>query len=111
MTPLIALRVSDWTTTPGGRYRNITRWSGEEYRDKVLIPALEQAEVVEVNLDGVAGYGSGWLSEVFEALVGKIGPSVRPRIRLTSTEYSYRVDQVYGWMDEAVAREEKKESP
>lgn len=104
MNALTILRVADWTKTPGGRYRHITAWSGEEYRDKVLIPALDSSDIVEVNLDGVHGYGSGWLSEVFEALIEKRGPDVRSRIRLTSTQFGYRVDQVYQWMDEAVSR-------
>ena len=107
MTPILALNVADWTQTPAYRYRKIGPCSGEEYRDTILIPALEKAEIVAVNLDGVVGYGSGWLSEVFEGLVEKLGPDVRERIRVTSSQFGYRVEQVSRWMQEAAERAQK----
>lgn len=102
MIPTLTLNVADWTTTPGHRYSRDCEWSGEEYRDKILIPALEKAQVVEVNLDGVLGCSSGWLSEVFQGVISKLGPDVVRRIRVTSTQYGQYVNDVRGWMDEAL---------
>lgn len=63
----------DFTRYPGGRYREDGEHSGEEFRDDVLVPALERARVsggkVTVVLDGVTGYPSSFLEEAFGGLV------------------------------------------
>lgn len=57
----------------GGRYRGDGPWSGEAFRDDVLVPALLDAmarqEKVEVVLDGVAGVPSSFLEEAFGGLL------------------------------------------
>lgn len=63
------LYVKDFSTTPGARYRNLGKASGEEFRDDVLVPALERDKSLIVNLDGVRGYGSSFLDEAFGGLV------------------------------------------
>lgn len=54
---------------PGARFKRISEYSGEEFRDNHLIPALKQDGKVTVDLDGVVGYGSSFLEEVFGGLV------------------------------------------
>jgi hypothetical protein len=70
---MTTLRVRDYAAAPGGRYRKDGPYSGEEYRDDVLVPVLLAAvgrnEQVVVELDGVSGYGSSFLEEVFGGLV------------------------------------------
>ena len=67
------LSVSDFTKYPGGRKKKDGPYSGEEFRDNFLKPALLAAKAarskVIVNLDGVAGYGSSFLEEVFGGIV------------------------------------------
>lgn len=58
------ISVRDWTETPGGRYRRHGPFSGEAFREEVLLPALKRGPA-EVDLGWVAGYGTGWLEEVF----------------------------------------------
>jgi hypothetical protein len=60
--------VRDWTEAPGGRYRKQGPFSGEAFREEVLLPALKNGPV-EVDLGWVAGYGTGWLEEVFGGAV------------------------------------------
>jgi hypothetical protein len=58
---------------PAGRYPADGPFNGERFRNEVLIPAIKKAaaqgERVVVLLDGVLGYSSSFLEEVFGGLV------------------------------------------
>jgi hypothetical protein len=73
MTDHIISIANDFTRYPGVRYRKDGSFSGQEFRENVLTPALEDARsdnsVVVVILDGVAGYGSSFLEEAFGGLI------------------------------------------
>ncbi len=59
----------DFSKFPAGRYKNMGKGSGEEFREKHLIPAMEAGEPCIVDLDGVAGYPPSFLEEAFGGLV------------------------------------------
>lgn len=63
----------DFTATPGGRYRTDGEFSGEQFREEVLVPrfnqAVEGSSELVVDLDGVAGYATSFLEEAFGGLV------------------------------------------
>lgn len=63
----------DFSRYPGGRYRADGKYSGEEFRDDVLVPLLldakRQNKSITVELDGAAGYPSSFLEEAFGGLV------------------------------------------
>jgi STAS-like domain of unknown function (DUF4325) len=59
----------DYTRYPAGRYISDGSFSGQRFRDELLVPALHQADKVEVHLDGTLGYGSSFLEEAFGGLV------------------------------------------
>ena len=61
----------DYSDAPAGRYRKDGPFSGERFREDFLIPELLKEDVVNVDLSGVAGYGSSFLEEVFGGLVRK----------------------------------------
>lgn len=66
------LRISvarDFAKAPIGRFRTDGPQSGEVFRVQCLRPALEKAEIVEVDLDGTEGYGSSFLEEAFGGLI------------------------------------------
>lgn len=67
------IRVADFTTLPGGRWKKDGPNSGEEFRDDVLKPALiasrANGDTVAVDIDGVAGYASSFLEETFGGIV------------------------------------------
>jgi len=58
-----------FTRFPAGRYRTDGPYSGQRFRDDVLIPALKAHNKVTIRLDGTMGYGSSFLEEVFGGLV------------------------------------------
>ncbi|NLR22590.1 MULTISPECIES: STAS-like domain-containing protein [Pseudoalteromonas] len=63
------IKVSDFTEFPGPRHKKFGEFSGEEFRDSILVPALMGNETVVVDLDGVMGYGSSFLEEAFAGLL------------------------------------------
>ncbi|MEZ5438001.1 MAG: STAS-like domain-containing protein [Lysobacteraceae bacterium] len=59
----------DFGVSPGGRFPEDGEYNGQRFREKFLIPALEDSEIVKVVLDGVSGFGSSFLEEAFGGLV------------------------------------------
>lgn len=63
-----------FSETPGGRYINDGRFSGEEFRKKFLEPSLQNSkEIITVELDGTFGYPVSFLEEAFGGLVNLQG--------------------------------------
>jgi hypothetical protein len=69
MTTKIINLKEDFTEFPGGRYREDGTFSGEEFRNDILIPALNANDRVVVVLDGTAGYPSSFLEEAFGGMI------------------------------------------
>jgi hypothetical protein len=61
----------DFTSTPIGRYRADSRYSGQVFREDHLMPALSDFNFskIIVDLAGVEGYGSSFLEEAFGGLI------------------------------------------
>lgn len=63
----------DFSRYPGGRYKDDGEFSGEAFRDDLLVPALRDAQqnhtIVVVEIDGAAGYPASFLEEAFGGLV------------------------------------------
>ena len=66
---------TEFTKYPGPRFERLGSFSGEKFRDEVLVPALQEHDEVVVHLDGTMGYGSSFLEEAF-------GGTVREKIRI-----------------------------
>lgn len=58
----------EFSDTPGGRYNSDGPFSGERFRDEMLVPAIRQNDHVVVVLDDTDGYGSSFLEEAFGGL-------------------------------------------
>lgn len=67
---------NDFSNTPGGRYISESEYSGEQFRDTILLPKYESAEIkyekLEINFDGCGGFGTSVLEEVFGGMVRKL---------------------------------------
>ena len=59
----------EFSRAPFGRTPKDGPHSGQVFRDRHLVPALEKHEHVEVWLDGVAMLGTSFLEEAFAGLV------------------------------------------
>lgn len=62
----------DFSVSPGPRYISEGKFSGEQFRTEVLVPALNKLakdSKLTINLDGGTGYGCGFLEEAFGGLI------------------------------------------
>lgn len=96
----ILLTVSDFSKSPGPRYKYLGPYAGEEYRDSVLLPAFNTAReaktklIVNLDLSGDDGYGSSFLDESFGELVRRFGLEEVQRI------LEFRAPNEPWWIDE-----------
>ena len=63
----------DFSRCPGARYKTEGDFSGEEFRNQLLLPKLKDAIDTHchliVDLDGSAGYSTSFLEEAFGGLI------------------------------------------
>lgn len=64
---------STFTRYPGGRLRIHGPYSGEQFRDDILMPLLDRNDVVTIDLTGVRGFGSSFLDEAFAEAGKRLG--------------------------------------
>ncbi|MDV7963445.1 STAS-like domain-containing protein [Pseudomonas aeruginosa] len=69
MTPFLINVVKDFNRKPYGRYPDDGDGCGENFRKRVLAPALRTHEKVHVELDGYNRYGRSFLDEAFGGLI------------------------------------------
>lgn len=71
---------TDFTETPGARYRSEGDYSGEEFRENLLEPkfleAKNKSEQLTIDLDGGYGYPTSFLEEAFGGLARKYGSAI-----------------------------------
>lgn len=68
---------------PGGRYRIHGPYSGEQFREDILLPLLEKCPLIVIDLTGANGYGASFLDESFGEIGKKFGlDECRRRITL-----------------------------
>ncbi len=97
---------TDFSDTPGGRFIAEGDYSGELFRDSVLIKRFEDAEehndILEINFDGCYGIGTSFLEEAFGGLVRKYHKQgVLKRLRLISTEDETIPGNIKRYVEEA----------
>ena len=81
----------DYSRYPAGRFRTDGPFSGQKFREDLLVPALNDTEIVEVQLDGTAGFGSSFLEEAFGGLIRLhiLSPAqASERVRLLASDES-----------------------
>lgn len=96
------IKVSDFSKFPGPRYKKLGKFSGEEFRESVLIPAINDGvDDLEINLDGVFGYGSSFLEEAFGGLVraGFKADTMRKLISNISSKDPSLIVEIKGYVE------------
>ncbi len=105
---IIKIKIStDYTKTPGGRFRKQGKFSGEDFREVKLIPsykeALEKKCKLLIDFDGGYGYAVSFLEEAFGGLVRK-GYDVNPilsTLEFTSNEDDSLIERVTSYIKNA----------
>ena len=97
---------TEYSKTPGGRTRKDGPYSGEDFRETILIPKYEEAkktgEQLIVDLDGGYGYGTSFLEEAFGGAARKLGDKDLRKILVISKEEPKLSDDVSYYIDSAL---------
>lgn len=86
------IKISDvFSKTPGGRLKEEGDFSGEEFRDSILLKAFneseEKGEILEINFDDCVAFATSFLEEAFGGLVRKYNKKdVMKKIKIVSND-------------------------
>lgn len=58
----------DFSDSPGARYYADGEYSGQAFREELLIPAFKGGDDITINLDETEGYATSFLEESFGGL-------------------------------------------
>ena len=104
----------DFSRIPGARYPEEGDFSGQEFRQKILLPKLQEAikkqEKLTVILDGTAGLGTSFLEESFGGLVrvDKFDvDSLENTLNFISEEDPDYITEIWSYINEAYEQESK----
>ncbi len=94
---------NDYTRKPGLRYRSQSDFSGEEFRENVLIELFDkvvsEGAILLINLDNTFGYGPSFLEESFGGLARERDPElVLKHVDFISLEEPYLKDEIIGYI-------------
>jgi hypothetical protein len=95
----------DFTPYPGGRSRSTGDHSAEEFYEDVLQGKFKQAvdedKILEINLDGAAGYAGSFLDEAFGRLGHEFGlDECKKRLEFITEEEPYLKDEIFQSIEE-----------
>jgi hypothetical protein len=95
----------DFSETPGPRNREEGNFSGEEFLERLLLPAYQQAVAdggaLLIDLDGTEGYATSFLESAFGGLARRYGPSdVLSRIHFKSDDERYLIAEIQRYIAE-----------
>jgi hypothetical protein len=97
MSDMMLSIASSFSKFPAGRSKEDGPFNGARFRDEILIPALKSAaasgDKLVVELDGVVGYSSSFLEEVFGgvARANSLPPDViKNALVIKATDVAYQ---------------------
>lgn len=104
----------DFSRIPGARYPEEGDFSGQEFRQTILLPKLQEAikkkEMLTISLDGTAGLGTSFLEESFVGLirVDKFDiESLKNTLEFISEEDPDYITEIWSYINEAYEQESK----
>lgn len=105
MTAVINV-ANDFSRLPYGRYRWQGNFSGEAFREDLLLPAMRSGDSIIVDLDGTSGVGPSFLEEAFGGLIraGLKLDQVLSKLTIKSDDDPSYVEEVEGYLREEAAR-------
>lgn len=93
----------DFTNTPGGRNKDHSDYSGEEFREKFLEKHFRNPSdsyKIKIFLDSTYGYATSFLEEAFGGLSRKFGKNiVRDRLEFISEEEPLLIDEILSYIN------------
>ncbi|WP_019556513.1 STAS-like domain-containing protein [Thiomicrorhabdus arctica] len=95
---------NDYTWAPAGRYTGDGQFTGQGFREKLLVPALNEYDKVIVELDGSIGYGSSFVEEAFGGLVRESNytlDQLRKSLEIKTTEFPSIQSEIWEYIEDA----------
>ena len=97
---------TEFSRTPGPRFRSEGKFSGEEFRETILKTrfdqALQEGAKLHIDLDGGYGYATSFLEEAFGGLARSYDPKLLlETLSFKSDEEPYLVDDIFGYIRQA----------
>lgn len=98
-----------YTDTPGPRYESEGSFSGENFRNEVLLGLINEAkqkhEKIRIDLDGGYGYPTSFLEEAFGGLVRTTQDSkILELFEFKSDEEPTLIDEITSYIKAAIER-------
>lgn len=92
----------EFSKFPGPRFKELGKYSGEEFRESFLIPALNENQLIRIVFDGAMGYGSSFLEEAFGGLVraGYKKEDLISRLELISEEDPSLISDIHEYIED-----------
>jgi hypothetical protein len=103
---------TDFSRIPGARFQEEGDFSGQQFRQEILLPKLKKAiknkEKLEINLDGTAGLGTSFLEESFGGLIRvdklKYRMVIDTLVFISNDDPEY-IDEIKNYLREAYEKE------
>lgn len=100
----------DFAESTGGRYKKNGPYSGEEFRDTILLKKVKEAinkkETIEVNFDGGYGHGSSFLDESFGGTIDRLNKDeaeyLLNNLTIISNDNPRKVKETFEYMREHI---------
>lgn len=96
----------EFSISPGSRSPDEGDFSGQEFRENILIPKfreiLKSGDTLILDLDGTLGYGTSFLEEVFGGLAREFSiDEVLKFVMIKSDEEEYLIDDIKDYIRDA----------
>lgn len=108
MERVIVKIARDFSRTPGPRYIKEGKWSGELFRTEkfynIFNDAINHNNIVVVDLDGVLGYGTSFLEEIFGGLIREHHldyNQILSHLEIISQEEPYLINDILAYLKDA----------
>lgn len=99
--------VEEFTDMPAGRYREDGRFSGEVFRDDLLVPALKNNSIVTLDLSNAYGFGSSFLEEAFGGIIRNKSftlEDLKKKLKIICNDDPMTIEQIWLYVEDANGR-------
>ena len=95
----------EFTDTPGGRFKQHGDFSGEQFREEILRPALEQNDQVILDLNGAFSFPPSFIDEALGVLIDQCGEElVRKKLTIKLDDNPHAQRKIVDTFNEHAAK-------
>lgn len=102
MNKIKVIDVGEFSLTPGGAKRVDGPFSGEEFLEDYIMPALKENDYIIIDLESPVGFTTSFLKEVFEGIVNKLKEKALDRVSPRAINKYHRAEKALRFMKRAL---------